>query len=294
MTIADTSEPVEFDPRNRTLLEKVGRLRVLAWSTALPEEALRVGCWLDEFELVARHWCIFRDGEPVAAARISFHDRLEDVPDAPVYDGLGLTLTPPIASFNRLVIHPDCRGQRFSRKLDAVRLAICGDAVCCVAHTEDIARRVRQLETLGFEKVGGLVPNPGGTFYAKLPTQPLVRCAKLTSGIQPTVNRLGWSGTIVNEISREFVRFVGGCGRPVLDIGAAYGVATHPALAAGAVVIANDLALEHLAELEAPHAGRRPTSPHSAVRPLSWYVGPACRVARRGPCLAGISLPHRR
>jgi SAM-dependent methyltransferase len=241
-------EPVEIDPRDRPLLEKIGRLRVLAWATVLPDEAARVGCWLDEFELSARHWCIFHDREPVAAARVSFHDRIAEVPDAEVY--ANLALNPPIASINRLVTHPDFRGRGFSEKLDAARLAVCSDVFCIVAHTEDFDRRVPQLEALGFERVGGLVPNPGGTFYANLPTQPLIRRAKLSSGIQQTANRLGWSGTAVNEVSREFIRFAGKCKLPVLDIGAAYGVATLPALVVGAAVIANDLAPDHLAEME--------------------------------------------
>ena len=244
----DVHEPVEIDPRDRPLLEKIGRLRVLAWATVLPDEAARVGCWLDEFELTARHWCIFHDGEPVAAARVSFHDRIEDVPDAEVYANLGLALTPPIASINRLVTHPDFRGRGFSEKLDAVRLAACGDSVACVVNTSNYEQRVQQLEALGFVRVGGPVPNPRGTFYADLSTQRLVRYGMNATGIEPTANRLGWSGSAVNEISQEFVRFASGCRLPVLDAGA-WGGQRPGALEAGATVIANDLAADHLVEL---------------------------------------------
>lgn len=45
-------------------------------------------CWLDEFELSARHWVIFNDAEPVVAARMSVHQRLDDVPDAEIYEGV--------------------------------------------------------------------------------------------------------------------------------------------------------------------------------------------------------------
>src|SRR4051812_995004 len=68
-------------------------------------------------------------------------------------------------------------------------------------------------------------------------------------GVHPTVNRMGWSGDVVNEISQEFVLFAADCEHPVLDIGAAYGVAAIPAVAAGACVYANDLSSDHLAEL---------------------------------------------
>ena len=107
--MTNTYEPVEIDPHDRPLLEKIGRLRVLAWSTVIPDAAAKVGdCWLDEYELEARHWCIFHDGEPVAAARMSVHQRNEDVPDAEVYEGVfAEPLAAPIASINRLVTHPE-------------------------------------------------------------------------------------------------------------------------------------------------------------------------------------------
>lgn len=66
---------------------------------------------------------------------------------------------------------------------------------------------------------------------------------------QPTANRMGWTSNQLNTISR---RFVEDCARPgsvALDIGAAFGIATLPALAAGAHVFANDLDPSHLHRL---------------------------------------------
>lgn len=68
---------------------------------------------------------------------------------------------------------------------------------------------------------------------------------------QPTRNRTGWTSNVLNELSELFVAFAATARRPVLDIGAAYGVATLPALAAGATVYANDADPAHLAVLEA-------------------------------------------
>ncbi len=68
---------------------------------------------------------------------------------------------------------------------------------------------------------------------------------------EPTRNRTGWTSNVLNELSELFVDFAATAQRPVLDIGAAYGVATHPALAAGATVYANDSDPTHLAALEA-------------------------------------------
>jgi hypothetical protein len=82
------SEPIEIDPRNRVLLEQIGRLRVHAWATFDPTVLDITECWLDEFELSARHWVILNDAEPVAAARMSVHQRLDDVPDAEIYVGV--------------------------------------------------------------------------------------------------------------------------------------------------------------------------------------------------------------
>jgi len=68
---------------------------------------------------------------------------------------------------------------------------------------------------------------------------------------EPTRNRTGWTSNVLNELSELFVAFAATAQRPVLDIGAAYGVATLPALATGATVYANDSEPSHLAALEA-------------------------------------------
>jgi SAM-dependent methyltransferase len=63
-----------------------------------------------------------------------------------------------------------------------------------------------------------------------------------------TRNHMGWSSETPHEYSQAFLDYAASpacAGLPVLDIGAAYGVATLPALAAGATVYANDLDPEH-------------------------------------------------
>ena len=61
-----------------------------------------------------------------------------------------------------------------------------------------------------------------------------------------TANRLGRTGTTLNEINEAFVAFAATADGPVLDIGCAYGIAARAALAAGATVVANDVGLDHL------------------------------------------------
>lgn len=70
----------------------------------------------------------------------------------------------------------------------------------------------------------------------------------------PTLNRKGRTTASLNELSKEFVRYSRAASRPVLDIGAAFGVASLAALKAGARVIANDIDPRHLKVL----VGRTP------------------------------------
>jgi SAM-dependent methyltransferase len=61
-----------------------------------------------------------------------------------------------------------------------------------------------------------------------------------------TLNSMGYSSNIPNVITQKFIDFSKTSSLPVLDIGAAFGVATIPALESGAFVIANDLEIKHL------------------------------------------------
>lgn len=250
--MSDSFEPVEIDPRDRPLLEKIGRLRVLAWSTVMPDAPSRAACWLDEFELAARHWCIFQADGPIASARMSVHHRLEEVPDAGIYEGVFATPpVPPIASFNRLVVHPQHRRRGLSRKLDLARLEAARALGCraAILETHAGASRLRQLGELGFQVAGTAGPYPSRHFLTDSGVVFHCDLAAHAAGIRTTTNRMGWSGEAVNEVSRQFIGCAAGCRYPVLDIGAAYGVAAIPALAAGATVYANDLCDEHLSEL---------------------------------------------
>jgi SAM-dependent methyltransferase len=57
----------------------------------------------------------------------------------------------------------------------------------------------------------------------------------------PTLNRCGRTSTIPNEYSSLFIEYAQQSRFPVLDIGAAFGVATIPALLQGAAIIAVDI-----------------------------------------------------
>lgn len=64
-----------------------------------------------------------------------------------------------------------------------------------------------------------------------------------------TKNKYGFTTYVPNEAAEQFISFLGECKGSGLDIGAAFGVATLPALATGAHVIANDRSQVHLDKL---------------------------------------------
>ncbi|MDB6151777.1 MAG: hypothetical protein JWL90_230 [Chthoniobacteraceae bacterium] len=146
----------EFSEIPPDLLQQIGRLRVEAWETETARAAEMIS-WVDRFDHAARHWVVFAGTLPVAAARLSIHQALADVPDAESYAGVfPQTPTPPIASFNRLVVHPSARGAGLSKKLDMIRLQAAEQAGCrsAILSTASGPARVRQLTRLGFELIG--------------------------------------------------------------------------------------------------------------------------------------------
>lgn len=67
--------------------------------------------------------------------------------------------------------------------------------------------------------------------------------------VQATQNQRGFTYKLTN-IGKAFLSHASSASRPVLDIGAAYGVATLPALQQGASVVAVDISQDHLEALE--------------------------------------------
>jgi len=70
------------------------------------------------------------------------------------------------------------------------------------------------------------------------------------AGLVPTLNNTGWMTEGLDEVSQAFVDFAATRPEESLDIGCAYGVATLPALAKGARVLACDMEPRHLELLE--------------------------------------------
>ncbi len=64
--------------------------------------------------------------------------------------------------------------------------------------------------------------------------------------MRPTLNDTGFMFQKRDAYADDFIAFAGSCAEPVLEVGCAYGVATQPALTAGARVVACDLDQRHL------------------------------------------------
>lgn len=74
----------------------------------------------------------------------------------------------------------------------------------------------------------------------------LTRPTAEPNGFVKTLNNMGYMTSTCDPFTEEFVEFSRNQNKPVLEIGAAYGIATKKALAVGATVIANDIDARHL------------------------------------------------
>jgi GNAT superfamily N-acetyltransferase len=146
----------EIGVEEQGMLEQIGELRVRAWLTETPQAA-EMTTWLEQFDKSSRHWVFLRNGAPVAAARLSIHASIVEAPDSEAFEDTTSDQFPaPIASFNRLVVHPSVRGLGLSKQLDLVRLATAEALGCrCAAlATASFERRLRQLKRFGFLVTG--------------------------------------------------------------------------------------------------------------------------------------------
>jgi len=173
----DELKLVEIPASDAVALEKIGRLRVLAWSTELPEPPAEE-FWLDEFDGLARHWAFLYHGEPIASTRMTIHERLEDVPAPEDFVGVVREALPsPIASSNRTVVAPAYRGLGLSRELveTCIRAAEEAGCRCVVGSTPSGERLVRQLISQGFVVLGSAgKPHVTRMFHALPPAVALV------------------------------------------------------------------------------------------------------------------------
>jgi GNAT superfamily N-acetyltransferase len=106
---------------NRTeMLDAIAVLRAEVWqaSGGVAAAAFPEGRWHDDCDLNATHWTIRDENNRlVAAARLTVHPTLADVPEAEEYARYGLDLEGPIAAPARVVVCPGAQGRGLGQRL---------------------------------------------------------------------------------------------------------------------------------------------------------------------------------
>jgi len=142
-----------------TLINEIGELRVIAWRTekGIAPDIFSQRTWLDEYDEIALHWIMLKEKFLMASARISIHPELSEIPwadNTTVYDMS--FLKSPVASINRLVVHPDFRGRGLTRYLDRIRIDTAKKMGVKTIIAEPVLIRINSLIDLGFKYVGKL------------------------------------------------------------------------------------------------------------------------------------------
>lgn len=139
------------------MLEKIAQLRVAAWQ-ANGEVRLFIAnqdIHNDEHEKHGIHVAILYKDYPVASAKLCIHETARECPDPESLYGYEEQLAAPIATLNRLVVHPNFRRKGLSLLLTEFRISVakqnkCGSIVGVVEQNS----RKRQLEAFGFRNLG--------------------------------------------------------------------------------------------------------------------------------------------
>lgn len=138
-------------------LEQIYKLRANVWSQVrgINLDSFPDNKWYDEHDEHAVNWAVFSGTNIVAAARMCIHDRLSYVPDFRSSHCYPL-IPSPIASLNRLVVHPSVRGNGIAAQLDVLRIseAIRSDCRSAVVFWSEVSgeKRKAALEYQGFRQ----------------------------------------------------------------------------------------------------------------------------------------------
>lgn len=133
---------------------KTFSLRFVVWNaeTTLRPQVRDQGLISDEHDAHARHWAAFCGDEMVAAARMCIHTDQRESPDAAAF--FQICLPVPVATMNRLIVHPSARNRGLASKLCQCRVeAAKHEGAKCVVATAT-GKRIVSLEKLGFRLTG--------------------------------------------------------------------------------------------------------------------------------------------
>ncbi|MBI9066877.1 MAG: GNAT family N-acetyltransferase [Salinivirgaceae bacterium] len=138
--------------------DEIGRLRYMAWKDVegINKDFFAKGYWIDELDKSSDCWIIKYEDKIVASGRLSIHFTLESIP---WYDKIPkkamAELKLPIASINRLVVHPDFRKNGLSKPLDEIRIMTAKEnKELKTIIAEPVVSRFEVLEEQGFKDYG--------------------------------------------------------------------------------------------------------------------------------------------
>ena len=144
-----------------TILQRIYYLRAEIWRDFLKvanlDSLFKQNMYTDIHDNHALHWAIISEDRVLGAARMCIHDTLSSIPRAQAFMHSNVPIPSPIASFNRLVIHPDARGQKLTKRFDQVRVEEAKQRNCqsvVVGMSEFTPPyRVNSLKKIGFQAV---------------------------------------------------------------------------------------------------------------------------------------------
>lgn len=139
------------------LLEEIGALRFELWNAAASNlSRTSPKAWLDRVDKEAMHFLVFNNDEVVAAARLSIHHHIDDIPEHEAIISCFPDWAPtfPVGHLGRLVVHPSARSNGIATKLDADRIDYCGSKNVATIVGAAISWRTDALKKLGFDLRG--------------------------------------------------------------------------------------------------------------------------------------------
>lgn len=144
------------------LMTEIASLRHSVWNNLVfhstrnsPED------WTDQLDSESEHFVIFDGASVIAAARMSIHNKPEQIPDfeAIVSDIPDWVPKFPLASINRLVVSERYRGRGAAKALDRARMK--SAQISGAKRVVGLASqwRVSQLAALRFSELGEVAPS---------------------------------------------------------------------------------------------------------------------------------------
>ncbi|MDQ6963273.1 MAG: GNAT family N-acetyltransferase [Mariprofundaceae bacterium] len=148
LTFQQTTDPTQFDD--------IAALRADIWQCEgfTIQSLNKKGQWFDELDAVAIHWVIFYQQKLIAAARLSLHLHVKEIPYAYLFSNHDLPLTSPFALLSRLVVSKPMRRRGIAKNLDQLRIQEAQKHRANHSIVLAAPHRVNALKKLGFIGVG--------------------------------------------------------------------------------------------------------------------------------------------